>query len=415
MRELFEHVLNCSYIYDLIIKDNSAISIVNHEIFYPFRYSNAEFQKLMACEQANLTETFSLQWIHQLFRAVAHQKFDAHILNKLLSKLLIQPHEGEQETGSGGEFGIRRYSKMDRSVPRIFEMIVSLVNNYSVWEEITGALEFRLHKEQGQFSLANKYTHSPDSLHHYRTVFATLKLLRTIFRLNEVLSKYQTRCPGHFIVKTLASIQVLNRVEINTVGDKDKTTLLLSLLANLQVEQQLYNDSHKNIILEAEQEEEDESKRRVILGFLKNNQKWLDFEVAGNFVKSSASKYLENEDNPTTLALDNILHYLRLCPDCCLEFALQSLPELGNVEKAQFKDHMISKMIQTLKFYLTNPEYQSIRYKVLAFICDLKYGLGSNQLNHGLSDTLFLDFMRLHRSQSTDPKVNYLLLKFMAQ
>jgi hypothetical protein len=40
---LFEQIISGSYIYDLVIRDNSAVQGTNYELFYPLRYSNTEF------------------------------------------------------------------------------------------------------------------------------------------------------------------------------------------------------------------------------------------------------------------------------------------------------------------------------------------------------------------------------------
>ena len=98
------------------------------------------------------------------------------------------------------------------------------------------------------------------------------------------------------------------------------------LIACLDTDQMCINDSPRDIVLEVEQEEHNEYNNRMILNYLNNNQRWFDFEQANNFVKSSNNRYLHNQDNLSTLALDNMLHYLRLCPDCCLEFSFFTLP-----------------------------------------------------------------------------------------
>jgi hypothetical protein len=338
-----------------------------------------------------------------------------HILQRLLAQLHILPHP-DQAPLRNSDYGIRRFSRMDRSVPRIFEMIVHLSNGYSVWSEIDKVLEWRVHREEGRLVLANKYTHTLGSLEHHRTLFSTLKLLRTIFELNEVLLRHQEDCPDHFVVRTLSSLTVLNRVEVSTaLAQKEKHNhFLLALLANLQSFQPLLNDSARSLLLETEQEEVDESRNRAVLSYLRNHQHCLDFEQASNFVKPSRDRHYENEENVSTLALDNILLYLRTCPDCCLEFALEGCPQLNNQEGRQLRFDMVAKLTETLLDYLTHPDYLSLQPKLLRFACDLKYNLGRNQLNGGLGDSLLLVFMRLPQ-QAWLPRTRLLLLQFMAQ
>ena len=135
----------------------------------------------------------------------------------MLSKLNITPHEKDWES-QGDEYGIRKYSKVNRDIPRIFEMVVNLVNSYPIWVEITKMLEYKVYKEDGKFMIVNKHSNSETGNHdNYRAVFSTLKLLKTIFTLTEVLRTYQARCPNHFVVKTLSSINVLSKAETETV------------------------------------------------------------------------------------------------------------------------------------------------------------------------------------------------------
>ena len=62
---------------------------------------------------------------------------------------------------------------------------------------------------------------------------------------------YQQKCPNHFVIKTLASIDILNRIEISAaISNSDRSNILLALLANLQPEQPLLNDTLKNVVLE---------------------------------------------------------------------------------------------------------------------------------------------------------------------
>lgn len=130
---MLEQLLSCSYVEDLIIKDNSSTGTINYELFYPLRYNSTEFNKLLQSEQTNLSETFSLKWLDQLFGLMARQPFDAALANKLLSKLHILPPESAPEPSSYVSYGIRRFSNAKRNVPKVIEMIVSLLNHYNIW------------------------------------------------------------------------------------------------------------------------------------------------------------------------------------------------------------------------------------------------------------------------------------------
>lgn len=67
--------------------------------------------------------------------------------------------------------------------------------------------------------------------------------------------KNQEKCPNHFVVKTLSSLNILNRIEINAAlsSQSEKGNLLLSLIACIQPQQPLFNDSQKVVMWEAEQ------------------------------------------------------------------------------------------------------------------------------------------------------------------
>lgn len=182
------------------------------ELFYPFRYNNTEFAKLLSCQEEQVPQSFSLSWLHQLFLAASKQKFNPHLLSKLLSKLYIHPSPVREEgEGLQGDFGIRRFRKAERKVPLVFEMIVSLANNFSIWEEISKALEFRVTREEGKFVLVNRQGQG-EAMQSYKYLFATLKLLRIVLSLNEMLLDRQERCPDHFVIKALSSMSILNRI-----------------------------------------------------------------------------------------------------------------------------------------------------------------------------------------------------------
>ena len=71
-----------------------------------------------------------------------------------------------------------------------------------------------------------------------------------------MLNKYQARCPNHFIVKTLASIKVLeSRDKITAFVDKSKHCLIFDIMATVEKEQLVYNDSPHLRVLEVEEEE----------------------------------------------------------------------------------------------------------------------------------------------------------------
>lgn len=82
---------------------------------------------------------------------------------------------------------------------------------------------------------------------------ATLKLLKIVFLLNELLIKYQESCSNHFVIRNLSSLNILNRIEINASlsSQAEKGNILLSLLACVQPEQQIWNDSERDMTWEA--------------------------------------------------------------------------------------------------------------------------------------------------------------------
>lgn len=49
----------------------------------------------MSCQEVQIPQSFSLSWIHHLFMAASKQKFNARLLERLLSKLYINPSTGE--------------------------------------------------------------------------------------------------------------------------------------------------------------------------------------------------------------------------------------------------------------------------------------------------------------------------------
>lgn len=64
-----------------------------------------------------------------------------------------------------------------------------------------------------------------------------------------MLLKCQFNIPNHFITKTLSSLNILNKIEISsTMSLSEKSNILLALIANIQTEQPLVNDTIKNIV-----------------------------------------------------------------------------------------------------------------------------------------------------------------------
>ena len=49
----------------------------------------------------------------------------------------------------------------------------------------------------------------------------------------------------------------------------------------------------------------------------------------------------------------------------------------------------------------------------MQFIYDLKYNLGKNKLNEGLADSLFADFLKVHKVIDSDVRLNHLILLYL--
>lgn len=107
MSEFLEEVVSGNYLSELMLEgrgESRQVTTTGQEIrmelFYPFRYNNAEFGKLASCQTVEY-QSFSLKWINQLFLAVSKQKFNPHLLEQLLSKLYIVPFGGEEQGRKG--------------------------------------------------------------------------------------------------------------------------------------------------------------------------------------------------------------------------------------------------------------------------------------------------------------------------
>lgn len=58
------------------------------------------------------------------------------------------------------EYGIKKYRRCERKIPKVFEMIVNLSNSFSIWEEINKVLEYKIVKDEGVYKLINKFNHN---------------------------------------------------------------------------------------------------------------------------------------------------------------------------------------------------------------------------------------------------------------
>ncbi len=65
------------------------------------------------------------------------------------------------------------------------------------------------------------------------TILTTLKLMREIFQISDLLIQYEDTCQNHFIVKTLGSINCLNKSKIASLfaSHSSKNGLIMSIIA----------------------------------------------------------------------------------------------------------------------------------------------------------------------------------------
>ena len=64
--------------------------------------------------------------------------------------------------------------------------------------------------------------------------------------------------------------------------------------------------------------------------------------------------------------------------------------------------------------YINNKYCYLIHYKIIAFVCDLKYGLGENKFNYNLSDYLIGKILQV-KDVVGDVRVNYQLMWYLKQ
>ena len=93
--------------------------------------------------------------------------------------------------------------------------------------------------------LDNKHNTIENGSWYSKNIFSVLKLLKTVFCLRNILDEYQVRCPNHFVVKSLSSISVLvkSNIQLEVNNDLNKDRLLVSLLAVIERDQPVINDS----------------------------------------------------------------------------------------------------------------------------------------------------------------------------
>ena len=75
----------------------------------------------------------------------------------------------------------------------------------------------------------------------------------------------------------------------------------------------------------------------------------------------------------------------------------------------------MKKISNTLTFYCSEDEFKSIRYKIVQFIYNLKYGLGKNELNKSLGDLLFSEFLSSYKKIEKDTRLNHIILQYFAK
>lgn len=102
-----------------------------------------------------------------------------------------------------------------------------------------------------------------------------------------------------------------------------------------------------------------------------------------------------------------------MCPNCCLEYSLQTVQGLNLPEKTKLKTDMVNKLKRVLSGYLSSANYSGIHHKIISFMVDLKHKV-HNKLNAGLADALLLRALTI-QGKNWDSKVHHILLKFMRE
>ena len=103
------------------------------EVFYPFRYKDAEYNHMLKYEQAQGNDnegTFSIYWLNQIIKIVGKQKFNPYLVHKILEKFYVIPYNSsnEQYNTQATTVLYQKSKQLDSKIPTIFENIISCIN-----------------------------------------------------------------------------------------------------------------------------------------------------------------------------------------------------------------------------------------------------------------------------------------------
>lgn len=313
---------------------------------------------------------------------------------------MIEPYQAAE-----GEYRSRRH---DGRIPPIFEHILLALNSHNLWEECSSLLQPGYLRTQGKLLLVNRWANSHPEPDQQKKLFNTLKLLTYAFRLAEMLQRYRETTPEHFLIKAWSSLHLLTKLEPARLALCAKHGLLLSLLGTLQPRLPFRNSSASNVIWETEAGEDRSNQYPRVFEYIREHSSDIDFEIVTNLAKTADDKHYNTQETAATLAMELISTLLRLCPDTSIEQTLSTASELSEPERDKLKEDSLDNVRKVLLGYLHSPQ-EGLSWRGQRFLFDLKYNAGSNKLNAGFADRIFLEYLRGAQNVGRCPRLDALL------